>query len=125
MRSVFGSRFRSWLSPLVLLLIVASADSQPSAGRSASAKLVIPINTGWRFREAGKDSWHTATVPGCVHTDLLTHNLIDDPFYRDNEQKQQWIGKTMRCTLLLLAKFCSVNTSNWFLKAWILTLAFI
>src|SRR5256714_8691851 len=94
MRSVFGSRFRSWLSPLVLLLIVASADSQPSAGRSASAKLVIPINTGWRFREAGKDSWHTATVPGCVHTDLLTHNLIDDPFYRDNEQKQQWIGKT-------------------------------
>src|SRR6266567_2059912 len=94
MRSVFGSRFRSWLSPLVLLLIVASADSQPSAGRSASANLVIPINTGWRFREAGKDSWHTATVPGCVHTDLLTHNLIDDPFYRDNEQKQQWIGKT-------------------------------
>src|SRR5436190_6357913 len=94
MRSVFGSRFRSWLSPLVLLLIVASANSQPSAGRSASAKLVIPINTGWRFREAGKDSWHTATVPGCVHTDLLTHNLIDDPFYRDNEQKQQWIGKT-------------------------------
>jgi beta-mannosidase len=82
------------LSPLVLLLIVASADSQPNASRSATAKLVIPINTGWRFREAGKDSWHTATVPGCVHTDLLTHNLIDDPFYRDNEQKQQWIGKT-------------------------------
>src|SRR5437588_5544094 len=94
MRSVFGSRFRSWLSPLVLLLIVASADSQPSAGRSASAKLVIPFNTGWRFREAGKDSWHTATVPGCVHSDLLTNNLVDDPFYRDNEQKQQWIGKT-------------------------------
>ncbi len=54
----------------------------------------MPINAGWRFREVGKDSWHTATVPGCVHTDLLANKLIDDPFYRDNEQKQQWIGKT-------------------------------
>jgi beta-mannosidase len=38
--------------------------------------------------------WHNATVPGCVHTDLLANKLIDDPFYRDNEKKQQWIGKT-------------------------------
>src|SRR6185369_4285007 len=29
-----------------------------------------------------------------VHTDLLTNKVIEDPFYRDNEQKQQWIGKT-------------------------------
>ena len=33
-------------------------------------------------------------MPGCVHTDLLNNKLIEDPFYRDNEQKQQWIGKT-------------------------------
>jgi beta-mannosidase len=33
------------------------------------------------------------TVPGCVHTDLLANKLIDDPFYRDNEKKQQWIDK--------------------------------
>ena len=33
-------------------------------------------------------------MPGCVHTDLLNNRLIEDPFYRDNEQKQQWIGKT-------------------------------
>ncbi|HLE64261.1 MAG TPA: glycoside hydrolase family 2 protein, partial [Pyrinomonadaceae bacterium] len=32
--------------------------------------------------------------PGCVHIDLLNNKLIDDPFYRDNEQKLQWIGKT-------------------------------
>ena len=54
----------------------------------------IFLDTGWQFREVGKDTWHPATVPGCVHTDLLNDKLIDDPFYRDNEQKLQWIGKT-------------------------------
>ncbi|HWF87686.1 MAG TPA: glycoside hydrolase family 2 protein [Pyrinomonadaceae bacterium] len=54
----------------------------------------MKINSGWQFREVGKTDWHKATVPGCVHTDLLDNKLIDDPFYRDNEKKQQWIGKT-------------------------------
>jgi len=54
----------------------------------------MQINTGWQFREVGKTDWHNANVPGCVHTDLLANKLIDDPFYRDNEQKLQWIGKT-------------------------------
>jgi len=57
-------------------------------------RITISVHTGWQFREVGKDSWRPATVPGCVHTDLLNNKLIDDPFYRDNEQKQQWIGKT-------------------------------
>ena len=53
----------------------------------------MQIHTGWQFREVGKTDWHSATVPGCVHTDLLHNKLIDDPFYRDNEKKQQWIEK--------------------------------
>src|SRR5205085_2480756 len=57
-------------------------------------KTRMPLNAGWQFREAGKTDWHPATVPGCVHTDLLSNKLIDDPFYRDNEQRLQWIGKT-------------------------------
>src|ERR1041384_2001652 len=56
--------------------------------------LKIPLNSGWQFREKNKDVWYPATVPGSVHTDLLANKLIGDPFYRDNEQKQQWIGKT-------------------------------
>ena len=35
--------------------------------------------------------WFTANVPGTVHTDLLTNNLIEEPFYSDNELKLQWI----------------------------------
>jgi beta-mannosidase len=54
----------------------------------------MQIHTGWQFREAGKPNWHNADVPGCVHTDLLANKMIEDPFYRDNEKKQQWIGKT-------------------------------
>ncbi len=54
----------------------------------------MKIHSGWQFREVGKTDWYNATVPGCVHTDLLANKLIDDPFYRDDEKKQQWIGKT-------------------------------
>ncbi len=54
----------------------------------------MPLLTGWQFREAGRDTWYPANVPGGVHTDLLNNKLIDDPFYRDNEKKLQWIGKT-------------------------------
>jgi len=62
-------------------------------GNANNGKTVMQINTGWQFREVGKTDWHDATVPGCVHTDLLANKLIDDPFYRDNEKKQQWIDK--------------------------------
>ena len=35
-----------------------------------------------------------ATVPGCVHTDLLAAGLIDDPYLDDNEERLAWIGRT-------------------------------
>jgi hypothetical protein len=35
-----------------------------------------------------------ATVPGCVHTDLLTAGLIPDPYLDDNERHLTWIGRT-------------------------------
>src|ERR1043165_9400724 len=76
---------------MLLLLPLVSVTSQTNHLRTG--KLVAPIDAGWQFREAGKTDWYKATVPGCVHTDLLANKLIDDPFYRDNEKKQQWIDK--------------------------------
>src|SRR3546814_15133443 len=35
-----------------------------------------------------------ATVPGVVHTDLLTAGLITDPFVDDAESTLQWIGRS-------------------------------
>lgn len=55
--------------------------------------LVKEINTGWQFHKVGTNDWHDATVPGCVHTDLMANKIIADPFYRDNESKVQWIDK--------------------------------
>ena len=34
-----------------------------------------------------------ATVPGCVHTDLLAADLIPDPYHGQNELGLQWIGE--------------------------------
>ncbi|HWS54509.1 MAG TPA: hypothetical protein VN228_10295, partial [Pyrinomonadaceae bacterium] len=65
-----------------------------AAAEAREAKAAVELHAGWRFREAGKAGWHPAAVPGCVHTDLLKNGLIEDPFYRDNEKRLQWIGKT-------------------------------
>jgi beta-mannosidase len=34
-----------------------------------------------------------ATVPGCVHTDLLAAGVIPDPYLDDNEARLGWIGR--------------------------------
>ena len=34
-----------------------------------------------------------ATVPGCVHTDLLAADLIPEPYFGENEDELQWIGE--------------------------------
>ncbi len=49
------------------------------------------ITSLWKFRQAGDSTWLPASVPGCVHTDLIDNKLIPDPFYRLNEQKVKWI----------------------------------
>jgi beta-mannosidase len=51
------------------------------------------IKSNWQFRQVGTSIWHKATVPGTVHTDLLNNKLIEDPFYRDNETKLQWVSQ--------------------------------
>ena len=47
----------------------------------------------WDFRQSGSEHWIRASVPGCVHTDLMSAGLIDDPFYGRNEKSIQWIGE--------------------------------
>lgn len=54
---------------------------------------LIELNQNWKFHQVGKAEWYSATVPGCVHTDLLENSLIPDPFYRTNEKDLQWIDK--------------------------------
>ncbi|MBN2238485.1 MAG: glycoside hydrolase family 2 protein [Dehalococcoidales bacterium] len=53
----------------------------------------VNLNGTWRLKQAGKSSVIDATVPGNVHTDLLKAERIPDPYYRDNEDRLQWIGE--------------------------------
>jgi beta-mannosidase len=58
---------------------------------------MIPLDDGWEFRQqvpadgSAPAEWRPAQVPGDVHLDLLRHQIIPDPFFRDNESKLQWI----------------------------------
>ena len=54
----------------------------------------LSLNGKWELRRSGKRKVYPATVPGCVHTDLLAAGAIEDPYYRDNELGVMWIGET-------------------------------
>src|SRR3989440_6763700 len=82
------------LTAAAFLLLLLAAHTVLAQTPKSSPKAKIFLHSGWKFREAGKGEWRAATVPGCVHTDLLANKLIEDPFYRDDEPKLQWIGKT-------------------------------
>ena len=58
----------------------------------ASAQTIIINN--WQFRQAGKGTWLSASVPGSVHTDLLRHKKIAHPFFASNEAKSYWIDSS-------------------------------
>lgn len=51
------------------------------------------LHEGWEFRQVRGVNWYPAKIPGCVHTDLMDNQLIDDPFFRLNERGMQWIDK--------------------------------
>ncbi|MDW4573501.1 glycoside hydrolase family 2 protein [Microbacterium sp. M3] len=70
----------------------------PSPAATA-ALLRRPLHSGWQVRAAAGPAPTAldgavvpATVPGCVHTDLLAEGLIPDPFLDDNESALAWIG---------------------------------
>ena len=65
-------------------------------GESIFAKSALTemyISTGWEMRETTSVKWFKATVPGCVHSDLLRNKQIPEPYYRTNEKQLQWIDK--------------------------------
>jgi len=74
-------------------IITATIWGNSCSQQSKEMVKKVEINSGWEFSEAGKNDWQSAKVPGCIHTDLLAHKVIEDPFYRLNEHDVQWIDK--------------------------------
>ncbi len=53
---------------------------------------ILPLTGEWTFRHLPTGDWLTASVPGCVHLDLLRLGKIPDPFYADQELQAQWVA---------------------------------
>ena len=64
---------------LLLPLLLAACSNKPR---------ILEL-TEWQF--SWHNQWYPATVPGFVHTDLLSNGLIPDPFYGTNEDSVQWV----------------------------------
>jgi beta-mannosidase len=74
------------------MLAVTGAVLLAAAGLAQAAG--IDLGGSWQVTaENGKDPI-PATVPGCIHTDLLAAKKIPDPFFRDNEKAVQWVSET-------------------------------
>ncbi|MFD5464600.1 glycoside hydrolase family 2 protein [Kitasatospora sp. NPDC127059] len=54
-------------------------------------KDITQLDQGWALQYGGEHV--PATVPGCVHTDLLNAGLIPDPFLAANENEVTWVGR--------------------------------
>lgn len=45
------------------------------------------LHDNWRMRCMDGDDWQEAVVPGTVYTDLLRNHNMEDPFWKDNEDR--------------------------------------
>lgn len=68
-------------------MLFASCHQEPGL----PSPIETTLDAGWEFAREGSDEWNEAKVPGEVHTDLLAHQLIPDPYYGSNEDSLRWI----------------------------------
>jgi beta-mannosidase len=83
-------------------LLCALWLAMAAAPAAAGAPQGMVIGQGWTFRQLPGSAplaahpetaaWRAAQVPGTVHTDLLAHKLIPDPYVGAPEAGLQWIG---------------------------------
>lgn len=66
---------------ILLPLLLVACNSKPD---------MVEL-TEWQFEYNGER--YPATVPGFIHTDLMAHGLIPDPYYGTNEDSVQWVSQ--------------------------------
>ena len=72
-----------------LLFVIGVATLTPScAFHSHEYKVPMKKNLheNWEFAAQDELQWRSAEVPGVVHTDLIRHGVIPDPWFRLNEK---------------------------------------
>ena len=81
---IFRIGFRFFLFFVLFFSIVSCKNSQINRRIELSE---------WKFTYEDKE--YSAQIPGCIHTDLLNNQLIEDPFFGNREDSLQWIGERM------------------------------
>lgn len=78
-----------------LLLSATLALTALSASSPAWGANLVRVDLGGAWQVAAENETETfpATVPGCIHTDLLAARKIPDPFFRENEKAVQWVSQ--------------------------------
>ncbi|MCL2246331.1 MAG: glycoside hydrolase family 2 protein [Lentimicrobiaceae bacterium] len=71
--------------PLLLVILFFSCHQRNA--------LEFDLTQNWSFTYENQSC--PATVPGCIHTDLIRAGIIADPFYRCNEDSVQWVSDSM------------------------------
>ncbi|NWG13013.1 MAG: glycoside hydrolase family 2 protein [Acidobacteria bacterium] len=83
-----------FLGCIALKVASASADTPTAFARvrdGSTPAALIDLGGKWQFKATDQSEWLDARVPGTVHTDLIRYGKLEDPFYRDNELKAQWV----------------------------------
>ena len=78
---VRGTRVKTRRLSLAVLPLLLLAAHVVQLQAQTAGKTTISLNSGWTFRQVGKEEWHKAKVPGSVHTDLLANRLIVSLFW--------------------------------------------
>jgi beta-mannosidase len=87
---------RKMLAGIITLAcpVFISITALPASVESQPQNLIrFDLGGQWEVSASGSNDCFAATVPGCIHTDLLAAKRIPDPFYRDNEKRVQWISE--------------------------------
>jgi len=89
---------------LRLLVPFFSLFTMIAHSQSPATPFTKRLEGAWEFRQAHTGDWLPATLPASVHTALMGHGKLDDPYYRDHELKQQWIEQEdweFQCTFFV------------------------
>jgi beta-mannosidase len=78
---------KNLITILIILILFFSCKQNLS-----DSEIRISLNN-WELIFPADSNYYPAKVPGNIHTDLLNNNLIEHPFFADNEQNLQWIGE--------------------------------
>ncbi|MBV6439612.1 MAG: hypothetical protein EPGJADBJ_01257 [Saprospiraceae bacterium] len=76
----------------ILLATIATLPMLANA-QNFTTPIRQTVNAPWEFRQANTEAWKPTQVPVSVHNALLQNGMIEDPYYRDNEEKLQWIER--------------------------------